>query len=214
MRVYHLAAAVGGSVMTLSDLLQVVYRFYPRGLYCTDESYKTTEEHFRYREAGRRAVAAYPTWKAMLGRLEARCPVFNDSLVMAGRYREDGRYGSAYSAYLERPGRTLEFHVSILGPYYGIYRTSAPGEEAAALDLVREIESTFPGYEEIPPELGDEVVPDVVSLGTTTIYHCLLSDRWGLLSSPWPPRPPKRWPQDYPDASDDEPSDPEVDRRG
>jgi hypothetical protein len=205
--------------MTLSDLLQVVYRFYPRGLYCTADDYHESEERHEHREAARRAVAAYATWQAMLRRLGARYPLFNDSLAMAGSYREDGQYDSAYSAYLERPGRTLEFHVSILGPYYGIHRTGAAGERAAARDLAREIGTSFPGYEEIPPELGNEVVPDVVSLGETTIYQCLLSDRWGLLSRPWPPPPPKRWPEDYPDADDteapaDEPPDPEVNRRG
>ena len=80
----------------------------------------------------------------------------------------------AYSGDIDIPGHKLGFHVSLLGPYYGIHRTGAPGEEPAALDLAREIEATYPGYEPIPPELGDEVVPDVEDLGKTTIYVCLL----------------------------------------
>jgi hypothetical protein len=83
-----------------------------------------------------------------------------------------------------------------LGPYYGIRRTGAVGEEDAACDLVREIEATFPGYAPIPPELGDEVVPDVSLdkrlFGEATIYDCILAQEWDRSSGPWPPpsRPP------------------------
>ncbi len=72
--------------------------------------------------------------------------------------------------------------MSVLGPYYGIHRTGDPGEEPAASEIAKEIEATYPGYEPIPPELGDEVVPDVsmdgVRMGTATIYVCLLSLVW------------------------------------
>jgi hypothetical protein len=95
-----------------------------------------------------------------------------------------GWYDPGYSGEIEIPGRTLGFHVSLLGPYYGIHRTGTPGEEPAALDLAREIEATYPGYEPIPPELGNEVVPDVVNFGKTTIYDCLLSDTWKWSSRP------------------------------
>ena len=44
--------------------------------------------------------------------------------------------------------------------------------------FAREIEATYPGYEPIPPEIGNEVVPDVDVIGGATIYVCLLSTVW------------------------------------
>jgi hypothetical protein len=173
--------------MTRAELLEVVYRFYPRGLDTTDPGHHDTEEAQRQRDAVARGAAGYPTWKAMLGRLEARYPVVDDS-----PYLLSGVWYSAYSASIEIPGRKLGFHVSLLGPYYGIHRTGLPIEERAARDLGREIEATYPGYAPIPPGLGDDVVPDVspffgVELGKATIYVCLLSDLWNCSSEPWPP---------------------------
>jgi hypothetical protein len=101
----------------------------------------------------------------------------------------EGIYDPAYSGQIVIPGRTLGFCVSLLGPCYGIHRTGAPGEEPAALDLAREIEVTYPGYEPIPLELGNEVVPDVCSdgqyFGKATIYNCLLSEEWERSSRPY-----------------------------
>jgi hypothetical protein len=48
--------------------------------------------------------------------------------------------------------------------------------------MAREIDATYPGYRPIPPELGNEVVPDVaidtVSMGKATIFMCLFSPKW------------------------------------
>ncbi len=171
--------------MTRSDLLAVVYHFYPRGLREGADDYWTSVELHHQMEAARRAVAGYPTWRAMMRRLGARYPFWDRSVGMLGpSYLEDGSYNPAYSGDVDIPGYTLGFHVSVLGPYYGIHRTGAPGEEPAALDVAREIEAAYPGYEPIPPELGDEVVPDVVSLGATTIHECLLSELWPWSSGP------------------------------
>ena len=78
-----------------------------------------------------------------------------------------------------------------LGPYYGVHRIGSPGEEPAATDIGREIEDTYVGYEPIPPELGDLVVPDVAldcrNFGKATIYDCLLTTTWRYSSRPWPP---------------------------
>jgi hypothetical protein len=70
--------------------------------------------------------------------------------------------------------------VSLLGPYYGIHDMGEPDERPAA--IAEEIEATYPGYEQIPPEFGNEVVPDVATpvglMGTATIYVCLFSKVW------------------------------------
>jgi hypothetical protein len=164
--------------MTRSDLLEVVYRFYPRGLLIGTRAYNDTAERRRQREVARRGVAEYAAWGALLDRLRPRYRLQNHSLRMLGDGYLEGSYDPAYSGHVRIPGRALGFHVCLLGPYYGIHRTGAPGEEPAAIDLAREIEATYPGYQPIPPELGNEVVADVVDLGKTTIYVCLLSDVW------------------------------------
>ncbi len=80
--------------------------------------------------------------------------------------------------------RAISFHVSLLGPYYGIHLTGAPDEEPVASEIAREIEATSRGYQTIPPELGNEVVPDVGTveaiLGEVTIYVCPLFGRLDL----------------------------------
>lgn len=170
--------------MTREELLEVAYRFYPRNLLDGLPGYRESEEWARQREVARRAVAEHPTWRAMLRRLGH--PFLDHAERMrATGYLGDGSFDPAYAADLYLPGRTLGFYVCLLGPYYGIYRTGAPEEESAALTVAREIETTYPGYEPIPPELGNEVVPDVILNGPgakTTIYHCLLSDGWELSS--------------------------------
>ncbi len=88
----------------------------------------------------------------------------------------------------------------VLGPYYGIRRTGVAGEEAAALDLAREIEATYPGYRPIPPELGDEVVPDVAfarGFGDCTIHHLPALGHWeshggAMAAAPATRRPRRR----------------------
>jgi hypothetical protein len=65
---------------TRSELLDVIYRFYPRGvqkiqrIYVppNEPVYADTEEHRRLMEATNRGRAEYPTWKAMIRRLGDR----------------------------------------------------------------------------------------------------------------------------------------------
>lgn len=170
--------------MRREDLLEVVYRFYPRGLFDGLPGYRGSQEWVRQREVARRAAAAHPTWREMLRRLGYSFMDYMEFMRVKS-YPEDGDFDPAYSAEIYLPGRTLGFHVCVLGPYYGIQRTGDPSEEAAALAVAREIEATYPGYAPIPPELGDEVVPGVIVHGPNrdvTIYHCLLSKHWELSS--------------------------------
>jgi hypothetical protein len=195
--------------MTRGDLLEVVYRFYPRGLWTTSPGYDETPERLRQVDAMRSAAAEYSKWQGMLDRLGARYG-FNDlSLPLLG-----GSFDSAYSAKLGLPGKAEEeealqreigfhvgfgCHVSILGPYYVVRRTGSPDEEPHAREVAREIEATY-RYEPVPPELGGVVVPDValdtVHMGEATVYDCLLSGQWGpcrsnaSLSRAWATRGP------------------------
>jgi hypothetical protein len=180
--------------ITRSELLDLVYRFYPRGvqqisrIYVppNEPVYVDTEEHRRLGEAANRGRAEYPAWKAMIDRLGDRYGLQNESLSLLS-----GGVEPAYSARIYRPKdlepvpspqsrASLSFHVSLLGPYYGIHDAGEPDEKPAA--IAAEIEATYPGYRPIPPELGNEVVPDVdmdgVMMGEATIYICLFSHVW------------------------------------
>ncbi|WP_437645057.1 hypothetical protein [Sorangium sp. So ce362] len=173
-------------MITRSELLDVVYRFYPRGVHCferihvppNEPVYDDTEEHRRLVEAANRGRAEYPTWKAMIRRLGDRYGLQNESLSLVARGSDP-----AYSARIWLTDETaLSFHVSLLGPYYGIHLPGIPEEEPVAREITGEIEATYPGYQTIPPELGNEVVPDVsmdwAFMGEATIYVCLFSDVW------------------------------------
>jgi hypothetical protein len=122
----------------------------------------------------------------MFRRLEDRYSVQNESLHLLS-----GGVDPAYSARIYRPKdlepvpsfssrASLSFHVSLLGPYYGIHDRGEPDEKPAV--IAEEIEATYPGYQPIPPEFGNEVVPDVamvgVPMGEATIYICLFSVVW------------------------------------
>jgi hypothetical protein len=172
----------------------VVYRFYPRGvqkimrIYVPpgEPVYEDTKQHRRLVEAANRGRAEYPTWEAMIHRMYERYGLQNESLSLVA-----GGVEPAYSARIYRPQdsgpvpslsdrASLSFHVSLLGPYYGIHSRGEPDEIPAA--VAEEIEATYPGYQPIPPELGNEVVPDVdmdgVLMGEATIYVCLFSPVW------------------------------------
>jgi hypothetical protein len=179
--------------ITRSELLDLVYRFYPRGMLDIhrmhvppgEPVYDDTLEYRRLAEAADRGRAEYPTWKAMIRRLGDRYDLQNESMSLFA-----GGTDPAYSARIYRPKdyepvislsnrASLSFHVSLLGPYYGIHDMGEPDEKPAA--IAAEIEATYPGYQQIPPELGNEVVPDVdarVPFGEATIYVCLFSDVW------------------------------------
>ena len=181
-------------IVTRSELLDVVYRFYPRGVlpYARihvppgEPSYDDTEEHLRLVEAASRGRAEYPTWEAMTDRLGERYRLANDSIRLLAGWVDPG-----YSASIYRPKdletvpsfssrASISFHVSLLGPYYGIHDRGEPDEKPAV--IAEEIEATYPGYQQIPPELGNELVPDVAMdgalMGEATIYLCLFSYVW------------------------------------
>lgn len=191
--------------MTTSELLNIIYLHYPRGMMHIlrihldhgELYYRDTVEHHRLVEASDQGREAYPTWKAMIGRLGNRYSVQNESMTLLA-----GNSVPAYSARLYRPKDletlprenscpSLSFHVSLLGPYYGIHDAGEPDEISDA--IAREIEATYPGYHTIPPEIGNVVVPDVddagAPMGEATIYTCLFSEVWTWVVPPPLPSP-------------------------
>jgi hypothetical protein len=169
--------------MTHADLLDAIYHFYPRGRGTFSPEYDDTPEYQRQVAAAQRGRAEYPTWKAMLKRLPTRYKAEDFSLRILG-----GDVVAACAAKLwlrSTPARLdpldLGFGccVSLLVPYYVIYPAGRLEEEPYVREVAREIEATYRGYEPIPPELGNRVVPDVGldarPLGKATIYDCLCS---------------------------------------
>ena len=186
---------------SVEELLSVVYRFYPRGLYASDPRYRDTEEHRRLVQARIQAAAEGSRWDVLLQRLRVRFPegLMNRSL---GLYTGDN--DAAYEGSLTLPARgwydryrALYFTVSFLVPYYVVYSsvnvvapvthggqgtrhtnfTFTPDEEPLARALTEEILAVFPGYEPMPPEIGNIPLPaDIKSFYEGTIYSALFID--------------------------------------
>lgn len=172
--------------VTRSELLDLIYQFYPRGMLdihrmhvpAGELVYDDTEENCRLIVAAARGRREWPTWKAMIRRLGDRYSLQDESLHLLA-----GNVDPAYSGriWLVLGKTSINFHVSLLGPYYGIQLPGVPEEEPVAREIAREIEATYPGYQTIPPEIGNEVIPDVSAgrdFGSATIYTCLFSEDW------------------------------------
>ena len=187
--------------ITRSELLDVVHQHYPRGMLQIHRMhvppgelvYDDTEEHCRLITAAARGRREYATWNAMIDGLEDRYSVQNESLHLLA-----GGIDPAYSGrvWLILGKTSINFHVSLLGPYYGIQLPGVPEEEPVAHEIARAIEAAYPGYQTIPPDLGNEVVPDVTAgrdFGSATIYTCLFSEVWTRVYKDLPspaPEPP------------------------
>ena len=111
---------------TLDELLDIVYRYYPRGVGMVDgdldfRAIRDSEEHARL-VAARRKAATDERWLAMLRRISQRFPgmLMNYSLGLPTGDRD-----ACYSFTIDPPNatdrRTLWFHISFLAPYYLIH---------------------------------------------------------------------------------------------
>jgi len=169
-----------------SELLDVVYRFYPRAMPHFSRAdvdpgelvYMDTKEHCRLFKACARGRRKWPRWKAMIRRLGDRYGVYDESLYLLA-----GNIDAAYSARVcVTETAKISVHVSLLGPYYAIQVPGLAEEGPVALEIQGEIEATYPGYQTIPPEIGNEVVPDVAfnlgGFGEHTIYTLLFAHIW------------------------------------
>jgi hypothetical protein len=164
-------------MISRSELLRLIYDFYPAGVPIEHPDYEKTAEYLRRIEAQRLSSAERTKWKGMLQRLGA----VDASFLMFA----DGWPDSALSAYLELPRCKLGFHVSVLGPYYGIHRIGAANDGPAAEAIANEIERIY-GFQPIPPEVGYGRVRHVEveprRMDEATIYACLLSRDWNTSS--------------------------------
>ncbi|WP_437631637.1 hypothetical protein [Sorangium sp. So ce854] len=112
---------------TVGQLLEIVYRYHPRGiggpdphqLWQDDSHGEQAEEHARL-VAARIQASKDERWHAMLRRISERfpdVPLMNRSLHLPA-----GLYDACYSFTVDLPNapdrRTLWFHVSFLAPYH------------------------------------------------------------------------------------------------
>lgn len=171
---------------TRAMLLDLVYKYYPRGMVDIhrmhvspgEPVYEDTDEHCRLMTAAAFGRREYATWKSMMTRLQKNYSVQDESLHLLA-----GGIHPAYSGrmWLTLGKTSINFHVSLLGPYYGIQLPGVPEEVPAAHEIAREIEATYTDYQTIPPEIGNEIVVDVSAgrdFGSATIYTCLFSEIW------------------------------------
>ena len=174
---------------SLSELLAVVYRFYPRGLRQYDPGYKATEEYRRLVQARIHAGADGNPWDVFLDRLSVRFPDEPKGTIQNGSvHLPTGRMDAGYIGCFWLPPRgpweknhMIGFLVSFLVPCYVVYSsahisvsakdpeawshqihfTFSPDEAPCAQVITEEIVSAFPDYELMPPEIGNVVVTDV-----------------------------------------------------
>ncbi|HLL55626.1 MAG TPA: hypothetical protein VK447_18845 [Myxococcaceae bacterium] len=186
---------------SVDELLAVIYRYYPRGLYPDDPGYHDTEEHRRLVRARLKAAAEGGPWDVLLDHLYARFPdaVMNRSLGLF-----TGSYDAGYQGSISLPlrgwyekYRAVYCVISFLVPYYAVYTaanvvapvthggqmtcyrdfTFTPDEEPYARALTEEILAGFPGYEPMPPEIGYTPLPaDIKSFWKGTIYDALFTE--------------------------------------
>ncbi|WP_437808608.1 hypothetical protein [Sorangium sp. So ce1078] len=124
---------------SLNELLDIIYRYYPRGVGITDDVdvqlRNATEEHARL-VAARIRASKDDRWHIMLRRVEGRFPgmVMNESLHLPS-----GGCDGCYSFSLdltETTGRTLRFQVSFLAPYYIIHGSRT-------VEIVKQLRDVF-----------------------------------------------------------------------
>ncbi|WP_437753701.1 hypothetical protein [Sorangium sp. So ce1389] len=114
----------------LDELLDIIYRYYPRGIsgpdphriWQDDSRREQTEEHARL-VAARIQASKDERWHAIWRRISERFP---DALLMnRSLHLPAGGADACYSFTIDLPKapdhRTLWFHVSFLAPYYVVY---------------------------------------------------------------------------------------------
>jgi hypothetical protein len=119
-----------------AELLEIIYRHYPRGLARDDPGYTKTEAYGRLSDARRRAGADSKAWNALLERAGDRFPEnvpMNDSVHLP-----TGKMDAAYSGkifleprpvltvppprgLLPRGSPAIGFMISFICPYYVVY---------------------------------------------------------------------------------------------
>jgi hypothetical protein len=181
------------------DLVEIVYRYYPRGIHPSEAGYQETEAFKRYQPLKEdRRWDRDGRWGRFMELLRQKHPTY--------RYW-DCTFGHGNGCYIVRAllPRAEECPedievvclVSYLAPVYATYVAYMRGrpphrnrrivftppdgsEEARAASLLAaEIEAEF-DVAPFPPEYRSTIIPDVVAgnegLGEASLFHCLFTD--------------------------------------
>ncbi|AUX39934.1 hypothetical protein SOCE26_013290 [Sorangium cellulosum] len=124
---------------SLDELLDIVYRYYPRGVGITgdvdEELIRQTEEHARL-VAARIRASKDERWQSMLRRIDDRFPrmLMNRSLhLITGGC--DGCYSFTVDL-LKSTGEPLWFQISFLAPYYIVHKS-------CTIEIVKQVSDLF-----------------------------------------------------------------------
>jgi hypothetical protein len=110
---------------SIEELIEIIYRYYPRGVSEMDPNRTQTEEYRRLVEARRQAGADCRRWRDMVKRLGDQFPergISNLSIHLV-----TGGSDACYSGSLSLPDdtddcwHTVDFRVSFLVPYYIVF---------------------------------------------------------------------------------------------
>lgn len=183
---------------TIQELIAIVYRHYPVGIWDENPAYWESPEHGRKKAAIDASAQFDPKWQQVLDGLTARFPecAVEDRTLM---YYPDNIDVCFYGRLLLPPSSNGLHHivvglVSILVPYYFLFCkvTSPRAERRPAIryqpmiieepyfrGFGEEIERAF-GYGYMPPEVGLAIAPHVIAFnqtfGTATLYDCLFTE--------------------------------------
>jgi hypothetical protein len=190
---------------TPEELIAITLQYFPKGMDPDEPGYQQTPEVQRQTTARARASAQYDAFRAVLRRLAARFPGMgienrSYSLQSPTGSGPDRCFDGLLDLPLRQPEerrRSLQFLISFVVPYYVICSLHgvpdgspypklarsleiASDEEPFVKAIAEEIETAFPGYEPMPAEVANMVVPEVLAGPgrPATITGCLFSDDW------------------------------------
>jgi hypothetical protein len=183
---------------TIAELISIVYRYYPVGIWDENPAYWASPEHQRKQAAIHASEPFDSKWQQVLDGLKARFP--ECALDDWTHLRHPGNIEVCYYGRLLLPrspnglDHIVVGLVSVLVPYYFIFcETALPHdmrhsavryqpmiiEDQYFRGVGEEIERAF-GYGYMPPEVGLAIAPHVIAFnrifGTATLYDCLFTD--------------------------------------
>jgi hypothetical protein len=153
---------------TTDDILEIVHRYYPRGIESTDPRYREAEETARLMAARRRAGTDRGAWRAVLKQIGAQFP---HAIVDRSLHLATGKLDAGYAGALHLPAASgervhaLGFVVSFLVPHYVVYSSriiasQRPTDGRIELIFADDTCHIVPAGV-VKPELRTQVVDDV-----------------------------------------------------
>ncbi len=173
--------------MEASELIQLLHRYYPSGLWPDEPGYKASEEARRLTALLDSTRGDMRAWTTFVERLRKELP--GHQIWDTTRLSHDPCFSCRIGLPGSRAGGarydSLVCLLSVLAPVYALYRSMDEGPlpphvHSSERTLAALIESTF-GFERLSEETLATPVPDLaprtgdVALGEATLMDCLLT---------------------------------------